>query len=226
MTNENINSEEEIANVPEKRNYNFEPKEKYYIKSIDRFFSKIEENKINKMIDIIKKKSRITLRLLDWFITIYSKRKNISYEKKNKNKNNELGNKFYVNLCYKAQLKTYKKRYFDPFRRNGTQTTTNSTDNNNDKDKGGKFIYTFKNGKKICTTICQLNFFKWVFENEIVEYIDKNYDTIIKCMKNYNKDKKSEKKIKNKNKKEKKKSSNDKDSNSSCDMENLTISFC
>jgi hypothetical protein len=36
----------------------------------------------------------------------------------------------------------------------------------------------YKNGSSIQTTIGQLNFFKWVIENKVVEYIETHYDTI------------------------------------------------
>ena len=36
----------------------------------------------------------------------------------------------------------------------------------------------YKNSQHIQTTIGQLNFFKWVIDNEIIEYIEQNYQEI------------------------------------------------
>ena len=60
---------------------------------------------------------------------------------------------------YKLKLKAYSKKRFDPFCR------------------WDKIIVPYKS-KFIQTTIGQLNFFKWVIENEIIEYIEANYDDI------------------------------------------------
>ena len=63
------------------------------------------------MIDIINGKSEISLRILDWFVTRYSNKYKITID---------MGDEediFNVHISYKAQLKSYKKKYFDPFRR-------------------------------------------------------------------------------------------------------------
>lgn len=74
-------------------------------------------------------------------------------------------------------MKSYKKRYFDPFRRRK------------------KFKYYFDREKTIslCTTIGQLNFFKWAFTNNVVEYVISNHNLINKAMVNTNKIDKSRK---------------------------------
>jgi hypothetical protein len=88
-----------------------------------------------------------------------------------------------VHISYKAQLKSYKKKYFDPFKRRE------------------KFHYHFKvNNKTIHTTIGQLNFFRWAIENKIIEYINDNFDNLSKDMNVSNKDDKRRKKEKHINK--------------------------
>ena len=49
--------------------------------------------------------------------------------------------------------------------------------------------YYFGKNKEIflCTTIGQLNFFKWLFENGIIHYVIYNYDLLLKEMGNNNK---------------------------------------
>ena len=70
---------------------------------------------------IINGQSKISLRVMDWFVTNYSKKNNISYLI-NKDGNiinsisdNQTGKEFVVYLDYKLQLKGYQKKQFDPF---------------------------------------------------------------------------------------------------------------
>ena len=57
---------------------------------------------------------------------------------------------------YKAQLKSYSKKRFDPFCRRD------------------RINFEYSEGKKIETTVGQLNFFKWAINNNIIEYIIKH----------------------------------------------------
>ena len=139
----------------------FTVKELCYYSMIDKFFKDCAQNNITNMIDIIEGKSDISLRILDWFVTKYSKKK-IDYG----NKDTEI---FDVRISYKSQLKSYKKRYFDPFRRRK------------------KFVYYFKNNKSISTTLGQLNFFKWAVSNNVISYVEKNLKHISKEMNTDNK---------------------------------------
>jgi hypothetical protein len=156
----------------------FTTKEKYYYKMVNNYFKEVN---INKMIKIVNGKSKISLRILDWFVTSYAKKRKTCYEMdSNGDKDN-----FNVHINYKAQLKSYTKRYFDPFRRKK------------------KFIYTYKDNnekKQINTTIGQMNFFRWAISNKIIYYVDKNYVKIVKEM---NKANKENKKIKEKKSKQK-----------------------
>lgn len=122
-----------------------------------------------RILPIINGQSNISLRILDWFVTNYSKRFMVVYK---------VGTKqFNVFLEYKAQLKAYSKKYFDPFcRRN-------------------RITFEYDVGKSIVTTIGQINFFKWAIQNDILNYvenniqdIEKNMNEINRCkVKNYNK---------------------------------------
>jgi hypothetical protein len=87
---------------------------------------------------------------------------------------------FDVRISYKSQLKSYKKQYFDPFRRKK------------------KFNYNFDNGLSMKTTLGQLNFFKWAFMNNIIGYVDKNLKQISKEIKVANKDLETKKDTKSK----------------------------
>jgi hypothetical protein len=101
---------------------------------------------------VIEGKSKISLRLIDWFVTNYSKKNGIILK-------NET-NYFNVYMNYRLQLKAYSKQQFDPFRRRD------------------RILFYFNKDDSIETTIGQLNFFKWIIQNNILQYIDKNYDDI------------------------------------------------
>ena len=187
-----------------------------YYKMVDRFFKKstIEINK--KMVDIINANSIISLRVLEWVVTKSNK----------KSVNIKIGDNEYfsINIMYKAQLKSYKKKNFDPFRRDR------------------KFYYSYDqidDTKKVLTTLGQLNFFKWAISNKIIDYVEKHYEDINRSMINYNKEekiKKTEKKkkkveiitTKTKNKQNEKKSSTHSNNSNKKILDNIekfTISF-
>ncbi len=110
---------------------------------------------INELIPIIDGKSNISLRVLDWFVTNYAKKHNVSY-----NFNNIL---FNVYNDYRLQLKAYNKKLFDPFCRR-------------DRIKL-KYKDTLIN-----TTVGQLNFFKWAINNKILSYVNDHLKEIISDM--------------------------------------------
>ena len=156
----------------------------YYNRAND-FYINLDKETMLDVYSIItkkhKRKKKISLRFLDWFVTKYSSKYNVCY------KNNEDDDDFNVHISYKAQLKSYKKKYFDPFRRRK------------------KFYYYYdKNNlsKRILTTIGQLNFFRWAFANNVIHYVEHNHKTIFKAM---NKSNKEDKKRKLQKKKQKQK---------------------
>ena len=124
--------------------------------SLIQFFS--NKNNIKQMIPIIKGKSKISLRILDWFVTNYAKKNNVVYDNIIKD-DGHIG-KFIVYLDYKAQLKAYSKKQFDPFCRRE------------------RISFMDHENNELETTVGQLNFFRWVIENNIITYIDNNIDTI------------------------------------------------
>ena len=132
------------------KNNNISSKKDLLMESIIQFFA-IKEN-LDKVKYIIngndsKNKNKISLRILDWFVTNYSKKYNISYgvTLNNKKKN------FIVYLDYKSQLKAYSKKQFDPFCRRE------------------RILFFDHEGKEIITTVGQLNFFRWALENKIID---------------------------------------------------------
>lgn len=105
---------------------------------------------------IIESKSIISLRLLDWFVTNYSKKFCII-----------INETFDVYQNYKLQLKSYSKKQFDPFCR---------------KEKL-VFYYNDKDEEFIETSCGQLCFFRWCFENNILDYVYTNLKHIESDMK-------------------------------------------
>lgn len=130
------------------------------MQSLITFFS----NKINldKVIPIITGDSVISLRILDWFVTNFSKKKNVHYQ----NTFNDIIKNFIVYLDYKSQLKAYSKKQFDPFCRRERITLIDN------------------DGNELITTVGQLNFFRWALENDIINYIIENYEIIENDMNN------------------------------------------
>lgn len=115
--------------------------------SLSKFYN-VKTN-INKVIPLIEQRSDVSLRLVDWFVTNFAKKNNTVITK-------ELdGNiiHFNVYLSYRNQLKAYSKEKFDPFRRNE------------------HILFYYETNKYIETTHGQLNFFRWVIQNDILEYI-------------------------------------------------------
>jgi hypothetical protein len=127
-------------------------------------FYKNDDN-LSRMLKIITGESIISLRIVDWFVTNYSKKNYTLYDTTNQNGDNI---RFKVYFDYKLKLKAYSKKRFDPFCR------------------WERISIPYTNGTCIETTIGQLNFFKWALENKVIEYIEKNYDTIEKDMNSRN----------------------------------------
>jgi hypothetical protein len=129
------------------------------------FYNKHEN--INKMMRIINGESKISLRIVDWFVTNFAKKYYTVYELPIKSGSQET-TRFKVYNDYKLKLKAYSKRRFDPFCR------------------WERISIPYDNEKHMETTIGQLNFFKWAIENNIMNYIESNYEDIEKDMNHRN----------------------------------------
>ena len=113
--------------------------------SIDHFYE-TPENRAT-LLQILNKTRGISLRNLEWFITNYSKKTNLSYKTRD-------GKYFSVHCQYKSTLDGYSKKLFDPFCR--SQKITYNIPGTSDE---------------INTTVAQLNFIRWCIKNNIIEYI-------------------------------------------------------
>jgi hypothetical protein len=124
--------------------------ESMLLKSIEKFYSTLKY--VNDFISIINSNSKISIRLIDYFVTKYSKKNKINCKISEDNVIN-------IYQSYKQQLKAFQKKNFDPFAR-------------------GIRIPYFVEDVWIITTIGQLNFFKWFISKNILEYVNKNKDSI------------------------------------------------
>jgi hypothetical protein len=123
----------------------------------------IGKNPLQKMMEVINGESKISLRIVDWFVTNYAKKYFTVYEVP-KIVHNEISQtetvRFKVFHEYKLKLKAYAKKNFDPFCR------------------WERIQIPYDEESSMETTIGQLNFFKWAIENRIIDYIQAHYSEI------------------------------------------------
>ena len=167
---------------------------KLLMSSLEVFFKK--SHNLNKIIPIINGESKISLRVIDWFVTNYSKKFNTSYfidEDTDKIMDNDddynplTCKEFLVYQDYKLQLKGYSKKQFDPFCRRS------------------RINFYYNDKESFITTVGQLNFFRWIINNKILDYINSNLKKIEQDMNScykahYNMSKESKQKGKNRRK--------------------------
>jgi hypothetical protein len=125
-----------------------------------------KDDNMDRLVNVINGQSKISLRIIDWFVTNYAKKNFTVYSIPAKNKCSTVINgeenteRFKVFHNYKLELKAYSKVRYDPFSRRE------------------RIAIPYKDNTCLQTTIGQLNFFKWAIENQLLEYIEKNYDEI------------------------------------------------
>jgi len=122
---------------------------------------------LSAMMSIINGESRISLRIIDWFITNYSKLYYTIYELPIST--GEII-RFKVHDQYKLKLKSFSKKRFDIFCRHQRIS----------------ILYDKEKSLYLESTIAQLNCFKWVIENRVIDYIEEHYDDILADMNNRN----------------------------------------
>ena len=133
-------------------------KEEMLLDNIYKYYKK-NQCGLYKIISIINEESSISLRILDWFVTTYAK-----FFIKDIIESKELYN---VNIYseYKSKLKAFGKKYFDPFSRNN-------------KCIVNKLYFKYSDDKYLNTSLCQLNFFKWALENNVLNYVENHLTTL------------------------------------------------
>ena len=158
---------------------------------LTRFFCQTEN--IDKLKNILDGKSKLSLRLVDWFVTNYSKKNLVMYNLK-KMKRNALLNKEkkqennieIKDDCSEAdsgvelEEQEYFSDYFNVFSDYRGQLKSLNKKNFDPfcRRERIKFFYGKSDDDYIITTVGQLNFFKWSIENYILEHIEANMKEI------------------------------------------------
>lgn len=139
---------------PQTRKRKIHCKQELIIASLQRFYSGRDD--LAEIVGLLQGTSPISLRLVDWFVTNYSKTHSTSYILN--------GSEFVVYLNYKSQLKAYSKKLFDPFCRRE------------------RIMFQIPDHDPFITTVGKLNFFRWAIEKKILEYIASHQADIEKEM--------------------------------------------
>ena len=132
------------------RKRRIECKPELVISSLQRFYSTHPD--IEKVLQYLHGDAPLSLRIIDWFVTKYSRKCFIRYPLH--------GQEFLVYLSYKGQLKAYSKQYFDP------------------NCRRERIMFKIPNHEPFMTTIGKLNFFRWALETKILEYIEDHQEEI------------------------------------------------
>ena len=161
---------------PQTRKRKIECKPELVITSLQKFYTNHPE--INKVLTYLNGDAPLSLRIIDWFVTKYSRKTFVRYPLN--------GQEFLVYLSYKGQLKAYSKQYFDP------------------NCRRERIMFKIPNYEQFMTTIGKLNFFRWALESNILDYIEAHeeeirtgYNTYLKETIQTQKNNKSESKSKN-----------------------------
>jgi hypothetical protein len=136
--------------MPKKRKIECKPE--MVIASLQKFYAGHPE--IEKVITYLNGEAPLSLRIIDWFVTKYSRKNFIRYPLN--------GHEFIVYLSYKGQLKAYSKQYFDP------------------NCRRERIMFQIPGYEAFMTTIGKLNFFRWALDSNILEYIEAHEDEIRK----------------------------------------------
>jgi hypothetical protein len=129
-------------------------KQELVVSRLQQFYA--ERPDIKELMPHLLGTSATSLRLIDWFVTNYSKRHNVAYIHE--------GTEFLVYANYKSQLKAYSKKLFDPFCRRE------------------RILFEVPGFEPFITTVGKLNFFRWAIEKDVLNYIEKNYEAVEKEM--------------------------------------------
>jgi hypothetical protein len=120
------------------------------IASLQRFYA--TNPSVNKVMPYLVGEAEISLRIIDWFVTKYSRKNFTAYDLN--------GQRFVVYKSYKGQLDAYNKQYFD----------TNC--------RRERIQFSVAGYEPFITTIGKLNFFRWALESGLLDYIEANQESL------------------------------------------------
>jgi hypothetical protein len=141
---------EAYTSDPQTRKRKIECKPELVISSLQRFYSSHPE--IDKVLTYLTGDAPLSLRIIDWFVTKYSRKNFVRYQLNSQD--------FLVYLSYKGQLKAYSKQYFDP------------------NCRRERIMFKIPGQDQFMTTIGKLNFFRWALESNILDYIEAHEEEI------------------------------------------------
>lgn len=142
------------AETQTRRSKKIHCKQELIVNSLQRFYAARQD--LDSVFEMLQGTSEISLRVIDWFVTNYSKTHSTSYLLN--------GSAFLVYRDYKSQLKAYSKKLFDPFCRRE------------------RIYFQLPNRPAFLTTVAKLNFFRWALEKDIFSYIKAHQEEIEKEM--------------------------------------------
>lgn len=110
---------------------------------------------------LVENGSPFSLRSVDWAAVNYSKRFPVEYVVKD-----SIGHEMVWSMhsSYRSWLKNYRRKCFDIFRRRS------------------RIFFIGKQGKRISTTVAQINFILWMKIHNVVEWCMKNHKMVEKNM--------------------------------------------
>lgn len=148
------------------------------LNSLTTYYSKHHDHR-RTLYSVVSGTSPLSLRVIDWFVTHYAKSHNIVYWINDEDHvitesptSDIRFRKFNVYLDTRAQLKSYTKLHFDPFRRH---------------ERISFILETEPTLRVIETTVGQLNFFRWALQNHLLDYIQNHLAEIEEHMSSYQK---------------------------------------
>jgi hypothetical protein len=141
---------EPYVSDPQTRRKKMECKPELVISSLQRFYA--HQPDIEKVLQYLNGEAPLSLRIIDWFVTKYSRKAFVRYTLH--------GQEFLVYLSYKGQLKAYSKQYFDP------------------NCRRERIMFSIPNHEPFMTTIGKLNFFRWALETQMLDYMEAHEEEI------------------------------------------------
>ena len=114
---------------------------------------------------VVYKSQKLSIRIINWFVTNYAKQHFTVYEIPKKiDEEKVVYDRFFVWTRFRSAEDGYSKELFDPYCR---------------KDR---IQIPYDEHTQIVTTIGQLNFFKWAIMNKVLDYITENFEEITRDM--------------------------------------------
>ena len=108
---------------------------------------------------IVNNNKKLSIRLVNWFVTNYAKQHFTVYDVPSKVEGGP-NRRFFVWTNYKSTEDSYSKHMFDPYCRQE------------------RIFIPYNEALRIETTIGQLHFFKWAILNKVIDYIVNHFDLI------------------------------------------------